>query len=111
LSEVVPEGVDIFIDCVGGNILDEILLKINPKGRIVICGAISQYDKKDGGKILGPGNYLELAKKGAILTGFTAFQYLDKIPEVNAKISGLIESGSLKSIEQIEDNEGLKGYP
>lgn len=110
-AEVVPEGIDIFFDTIGGDILDEVLLKINPKARIVICGAISNYELKEGEKARGPSNYTKLAEKGATMTGFTAFQYLDKIPEVMAKISALIEDGSLKSIEQIEDNGGLKGYP
>ena len=111
LAEVVPEGVDIFFDTVGGDILDEVLLKINPKGRVVICGATSQYDLKEGEKKSSPCNYLELAKKGASMTGLFTFHYIDKHPEVMAKISGLIEDGTLKSFEQIEDNEGLKGYP
>merc|ERR1712071_81091 len=71
LDEIAPNGVDFIYDNVGGQILDDLLAKINPKGRVVICGAISQYSGKlNKGLVQGPGNYIKLAEKGATMKGF-----------------------------------------
>lgn len=76
LDEACPDGIDFFYDNVGGELLDFVLDRINKRGRVVICGAVSQYgnlDKKD--KVRGPSNYLSLAEKTASMAGFVVLEY------------------------------------
>ena len=81
LDACCPDGVDFVYDNVGGKTLDEILGRIRPKGRVVICGAISQYSGKlNTGKVEGPSNYLKLAERGAEMKGFNVLQYLWNLP-------------------------------
>eukprot|EP00980_Cylindrotheca_fusiformis_P012109 scaffold2923_cov121-Cylindrotheca_fusiformis.AAC.19 len=82
LEELCPNGVDFIYDNVGGTVLDTLLKKINPKGRIVICGAVSQYsgNLNHAGKVQGPSNYLVLAERGATMKGFNVMQYAYKLP-------------------------------
>ena len=58
LKAAAPNGVDVYFDNVGGDILDIALSQINKNARIIICGAISQYNSTTG--VQGPANYLSL---------------------------------------------------
>ena len=58
LKQACPNGVDVFYDNVGGDILNDVLTQINLHARIVICGAISQYNATT--EVKGPSNYLSL---------------------------------------------------
>jgi hypothetical protein len=86
LDEACPEGVDFVYDNVGGETLDALLDRIRPGGRVVICGAISQYDSGNlnkvghGRKVHGPSNYLKLAERGAEMKGFNVIQHMHKLP-------------------------------
>jgi len=76
LKACAPDGVDFFFDCAGGDVLDAVLKQIRPKGRIVICGAASQYSGNvNVGKVQGPSQYLKLAEIGATMKGFNVMQY------------------------------------
>ena len=72
--------INMFYDNVGGEILDLVLerLKGNCRARVVICGAISQYNTSaaSSGRVSGPGAYLKLAERGASMHGFTVMQYM-----------------------------------
>jgi len=81
LKACAPEGVDFFFDCAGGDILDTVLRQIRPKGRIIICGAASQYSGNlNHGKVQGPSEYLKLAEIGATMKGFNVMQYMSSLP-------------------------------
>ena len=81
LDALAPDGVDFVMDQVGGDILDTILDRIKPNARVVICGAISQYEGNlNHGKVQGPSNYLKLAEKGATMKGFNVMTYLYLLP-------------------------------
>ena len=77
LALACPNGIDFFFDNVGGSTLDAVLTHINVGARIVICGAISQYDT---GTLYshprGPTNYLKLAERSATMSGFALGHYL-----------------------------------
>lgn len=112
LAALAPNGVDFFFDNVGGDILDMVLERINSKGRIVICGAVSQYEGNlNVGRVHGPTNYLKLAERGASMVGFNVMQHFSEIPAAKGQILELIEQGRIRSHYQIEDSEGLRGYP
>jgi len=81
LESLAPGGVDFFFDCTGGDILDAVLRRINAKGRIVICGAASQYSGNlNKGKVQGPSEYLKLAERGATMTGYNVVNYMSSLP-------------------------------
>ena len=66
LDELCPNGVDYYFDTVGGSTLDAVLQRIRAKGRVVVCGASSQYNGNlNVGTVQGPSNYLKLAERGA----------------------------------------------
>jgi NADPH-dependent curcumin reductase CurA len=76
LKQHCPQGVDVYFDNVGGEILDTVLTRINLKARIVICGAISQYNNTT--PVKGPSNYLSLLVNRARMEGIVVFDYADR---------------------------------
>src|SRR6478672_2206602 len=107
LKEHCPKGVDIYFDNVGGDILDEVLARLAMRARIVICGAISQYNNTEAVK--GPRNYLSLLVHRARMQGMVVFDYTDRFPHAIAELSGYLRDGRLKSREDIVD--GLEHFP
>ena len=107
-----PDGIDFVYDNVGGDILDALLGKINPKARVVICGAISQYSgnlNSKTNKVQGPSNYIKLAEKGAEMKGFNVMQHITKLPFMLIGMFYLWARGKVTLTEHIED--GLDQFP
>ena len=102
-----PDGVDVFFDNVGGDTLNTVLPMLRMHGRVVICGAISQYNNT--GPVTGPSNYMSLLVSRARMEGFVVFDYVQRYPEAIAAMVGWIADGRLKSQEQIED--GIENFP
>lgn len=112
IEETCPDGIDFVYDNVGGETLDELLMKINPKGRIVICGAISQYSgnlNSKTKKVAGPSNYLKLAERGAEMKGFNVMQYISRLPFMLLGMLWLSFRGKVTVTEHVE--EGLESFP
>ena len=86
LGEHCPKGIDIYFDNVGGEILDTALAHLARRARVVICGAISQYNSTDG--LRGPANYLSLLVNHASMTGFVMSDYLDRYGEAVQEMAG-----------------------
>jgi len=106
ISQYCPKGIDVYFDNVGGEILDAALASLRRKARIVICGAISQYNSTS--KIKGPSNYLSLLVNRASMTGMVVFDYADRYNEAAIEISKWIAEGKLKSKEDIY--EGIENF-
>jgi NADPH-dependent curcumin reductase CurA len=102
-----PRGVDVYFDNVGGDILDTVLTRIAPRARIVICGAISQYNNT--GPVKGPSNYLSLLVNRARMEGIVVFDYADRYPEAVRDIAQWMAEGRFRSREDVVD--GIDAFP
>jgi NADPH-dependent curcumin reductase len=107
LREHCPDGIHVFFDNVGGDILDAALARLAPRARVVICGAISQYNAT--GRIAGPANYLSLLVNRASMTGMIVFDYADRYGQGIAEMAGWMAEGKLRSKEHIV--RGLESFP
>ncbi|MDB5850691.1 MAG: NADP-dependent oxidoreductase [Rhodoferax sp.] len=104
-----PKGVDIYFDNVGGEILDQVLAKLARKARVVICGAISQYNNANSQPGAGPRNYLSLLVNRARMEGMVVFDYADRYPLAIAELAGYLKDGRMKSKE--DTVKGLETFP
>jgi NADPH-dependent curcumin reductase CurA len=107
LKEQCPKGVDIYFDNVGGEILDMVLAKITRGARIIICGAISQYNNTT--PVKGPANYLSLLVNRARMEGIVVFDYADRYHVGVAEMAGYLKAGTMKSKEDVV--VGLDTFP
>jgi NADPH-dependent curcumin reductase len=98
LHEMAPDGVDVYFDNVGGEILDDVLTCIARGARIVICGAISQYNET---QVRGPANYMMLLVARASMTGFLVFDFASRYPEAMGELAGWYQAGRLVSRETL----------
>ena len=98
LRELAPRGVDVYFDNVGGEILDDVLTCVARGARIIICGAISQYNENE---VRGPANYMMLLVARASMTGMLVFDYADRYPEAMAALADWYRAGRLVAHETI----------
>jgi NADPH-dependent curcumin reductase len=107
LREHCPEGIDVYFDNVGGEILDAALARLARGARVVICGAISQYNNLDS--MRGPSNYMSLLVNRARMQGFVVLDYISRYPEAQSEMAGWIGEGRLIAREDVA--EGFEAFP
>lgn len=107
LRQHAPKGIDIFFDNVGGAILDAALANLAHGARVVICGAISQYNNTEA--VAGPSNYLQLLVKRATMRGVMVSDYYHRAMEAITTMGGWIQAGKLKTREHVV--QGLDTFP
>ncbi|MGY6018769.1 NADP-dependent oxidoreductase [Streptomyces spinosirectus] len=99
LRRYAPDGVDVYFDNVGGAVLDAVLTRLSMRARVVICGAISQYN--NSAPVEGPSNYLTLLVRRARMEGFVVFDYAERYPEAAKDLSAWIADGRVKVKEHV----------
>lgn len=107
LAEEAPEGIDIYFDNVGGEILNVALDNIAMRGRVVLSGAIANYN--NGSLPPGPSNYMKLIPRRGRMEGFIILDFADRFAEAQADILSWMTEGSLKHFEHVVD--GLENAP
>src|ERR1700736_1977828 len=107
LSELCPNGIDVFFDNVGGAILNEVLARINVHARIVLCGSISKSDA--AAPQPGPANYSNLVARRARMEGFTGLDYPARVSEAFEALGRWQRDGSLVHKEDVA--YGLENAP
>ena len=107
LRQHCPDGIDVYFDNVGGEILDAVLRRLKLKARIVLCGGISQYNAT--GETRGPSNYLSLISARARMEGFVVIDYLHRAEEAIAAMTPWVAAGKLGS--KLDIVEGLENFP
>lgn len=107
LKQHAPQGVDVYFDNVGGAILDAVLMRLAHGARVVVCGAISQYNNT--APVQGPANYLQLLVKRATMKGVMVADYYPRALEAVTAMGGWIQAGKLKTREDIV--AGLDTFP
>ncbi len=102
-----PKGIDVYFDNVGGEILDAALARLRMKARVIICGAISQYNNRQD--VRGPKNYLSLLVNRATMKGMIVFDYAADYKKAAQEMGQWLMEGKLKSKEDIY--EGIENFP
>ncbi|HWE09808.1 MAG TPA: NADP-dependent oxidoreductase [Solirubrobacteraceae bacterium] len=103
-----PDGIDVYFDNVGGEILDAALAALARHARVVLCGAISQYNATDG--MQGPANYMSLLVNRATMTGFLVFDFTERYAEAAQEMAGWLATGRLKTFEDVAGG-GVRAFP
>ncbi|HEU4537232.1 MAG TPA: NADP-dependent oxidoreductase, partial [Polyangiaceae bacterium] len=107
LRELCPKGIDVYFDNVGGDILDVALAQLAMRGRVVLCGAISQYNEDETPP--GPKNYLSLLVRRGRMEGFIVLDYLDRADEAISALAGWVSAGEI--VDRVDVQEGLENAP
>jgi NADPH-dependent curcumin reductase CurA len=95
LREATPDRIDVYFDNVGGPVLEAALGRLALRARVVICGAVSQYNSE--GAPSGPRNYMNLLVQRARMEGFVVLDYADRYREAVAELAGWLRQGRLQA--------------
>jgi NADPH-dependent curcumin reductase len=99
LREHAPGGVDVFFDNVGGEVLEHVLSRLARGARVVLSGAVSQYNATEAPR--GPANYMQLLVARASMTGFVIFDYGERFEEGAAQLAKWLRDGEVRSREDV----------
>ena len=108
LQRLLPDGIDVYFDNVGGTITDAVFLNLRIKGRVVICGQISQYNLEK--PETGPRFLWHMITKRARIEGFLVSEFADQHAEALVEMSEWLRQGKLKYRETIEEG-GIENAP
>ncbi len=103
-----PDGVDVFFDNVGGPVLEAVLARLARGARVVLSGAVSQYNTTQSPR--GPANYMQLLVQRASMIGFVVFDYAARYPEAVTELAGWLRDGSLLARDHIVPG-GIAQFP
>lgn len=93
LKDACGDGVDVYFDNVGGEILDLMLANLSRHGRVAQCGAITGYN---GEAQLPMKNYFNVISMRLEIKGFIVIDFLHKAAETIGKLVGAVQEGKIK---------------
>ncbi len=108
IKQAAPDGVHVYFDNVGGEVLDTVLPRLALHGCVVLCGAISQYNAD--GRMTGPSNYMSLLVSRSRMEGFVIFDFAKRYGEALQEMSGWYAEGRLVSQETVVEG-GVREFP
>lgn len=94
-----PNGIDLYFDNVGGEILDICLGQLAMRGRVALCGAISVYNATE--RPPGPSNVVNLIPKRGRIEGFLVLDYLERYPAAQLEMAGWLAEGRIVHTEHV----------
>jgi NADPH-dependent curcumin reductase CurA len=106
IAQLCPDGLDTYFDNVGGEILTACLENLAYEARVVLCGSISEYTRKEP---FGLTNYTRLRSVNGTMKGFFVYNYEDRMYEATDQMAGWITNGQLQPIQDME--EGFEQMP
>ena len=107
LRELAPQGIDVYFDNVGGDILDAALANLRRGARVVICGGIASYNEPKLPP--GPSRYMSLLVFRATMAGFVVTDYADRYPEAVAQLSAWLAEDTVRAKEHVVTG-GIKEF-
>jgi NADPH-dependent curcumin reductase CurA len=107
IREICPGGVDVYFDNTGGPVTDAVIPLLNQRGRVAVCGQISQYNSERAE--MGPRQLFYLVMKRARIEGFLVFDFAARYGEALEQLTSWVREGRLKYREQFE--EGIESMP
>jgi NADPH-dependent curcumin reductase CurA len=106
IGALFPDGIDVYFDNVGGEILEAALEHLAPRARVVLCGSISEYTRDEP---FGPRNYTRLRKTDSDMRGFFVYNHADEFDAAEAEMAQWIRSGSLRAL--VDFSDGFETLP
>jgi len=94
LDKACPKGIDVYFENVGGQILEEVLKRVNLFARIPLCGLISGYNAER--PVPGPYQFPQLLMKRVRLQGFIVFDFVQRFPEAVHQLAQWVREGRIK---------------
>ncbi len=107
LASACPDGIDVVFDNVGGEILEALLQQINPRARIALCGAISQYHTAEPDRV--PPHSRLLHRRRARMEGFLVYDFAEREAEAMEQLTEWVTTKRLTYRESV--TEGIEKAP
>lgn len=107
IREHCPDGIDVYFDNVGGQALDTVLAHLRIGARVVMSGALSNYNSTEPSP--GPYNMFKIITQRATMQGFMVTDYVDQYPAAIEQLATWIQEGELKGVEEVVD--GIENTP
>jgi NADPH-dependent curcumin reductase CurA len=107
LRAAAPDGIDVYFDNVGGDHLQAALATLRKRGRVAMCGAVSEYERSAPQP--GPSNLFQAVANDLTLRGFRASSHLDRLEESSRTLGAWLAEGRLRYRQTIID--GLERAP
>ncbi|MDG4862137.1 NADP-dependent oxidoreductase [Streptomyces sp. T-3] len=101
LAQAAPDGIDVYLDSVGGDHLQAAIGALRQGGRIALVGAISSYNAT--APLPGPDNLFRAAAKEATLRGMLVSSHFDLFPEWIGRAAGWLADGTLHTAQTVVD--------